>query len=139
MIPAERMRLVRELCELVNRKDLPALEGIFAADGIYHNVGTPPHVGRAAIMTALGSLLGNFDEFSWRIVRMAESGDWVLTERVDELVRGTTRAAVPVMGAFLVSDGQISVWRDYYDSVLAQSLIRGEDRRQVVPQHEPST
>jgi limonene-1,2-epoxide hydrolase len=102
-------------------------------------VGTPPHVGRAAITTALSSLFGNFDEFRWRIVRMAESGDWVLTERVDELVRGTTRAAVPVMGAFLISDGQISVWRDYYDSVLAQSLIRGEDRHQVVPQHELST
>jgi limonene-1,2-epoxide hydrolase len=128
---------VRELCILIERKDLPSLRRLFATDAIYHNVGTPPHVGRKAITAALGSLLENFDGFHWRIVRIAVNGDWVLTERVDELVRGDLRAAIPVMGAFLVTNDTISIWRDYYDPVLAQQLIKGADRSQVVPRHGP--
>lgn len=125
--------VVRRLCDLVKAKDLAGLADLFADDAVYHNVGTPATNGREAIIAVLRGLFEGFDGFDWFIDSLAVEGDVVLTERVDELVKGQVRAAIPVMGAFVVRHGRIESWRDYYDPVLARRLIQGESLPELVP------
>ena len=131
--------VVQLLCELVGSKDLTALADLFADDAVYHNVGTPASVGRESIIAVLGGLFGAFDGFDWHIDAIAVNGDVVLTERVDELFKGDVRAAVPVMGTFVVRHGRIESWRDYYDTVLARRLIDGEQLPALVPSRVAAT
>lgn len=52
------------------------------------------------------------------MLALAESGDKVLTERIDYLYApdGTLVMAPAVMGIFEVADGKIAGWRDYFDT-----------------------
>ncbi|MDN5758815.1 MAG: limonene-1,2-epoxide hydrolase, partial [Tomitella sp.] len=45
----------------------------------------------------------------------AADGDTVLTERIDEIDMGPLRMRFWVCGKFVVNDGVIVVWRDYFD------------------------
>lgn len=58
-----------------------------------------------------------------------------MTERLDMLKGGPGGAihAVPVMGTFVVRDGKISRWTDYYDSGLVGKMMTGEDYSDLVP------
>jgi limonene-1,2-epoxide hydrolase len=40
---------------------------------------------------------------------------------------------VPVMGTFVLRDGKIARWTDYWDTGLPQKLMTGEDVRAIVP------
>jgi limonene-1,2-epoxide hydrolase len=53
------------------------------------------------------------------ILALAESGDKVLTERIDYILDGDGRTVmtVPVMGIFEITGGKIAAWRDYFDTV----------------------
>ena len=62
-----------------------------------------------------------FDPISFRIRNLAEAGDTVLTERIDEITANGVTAPVPVMGTFEVIDGRIVQWRDYFDTALVGS------------------
>lgn len=46
---------------------------------------------------------------------MAETGNAVLTERVDRFVINGKEVALPVMGIFELANGKITSWRDYFD------------------------
>jgi limonene-1,2-epoxide hydrolase len=74
-----------------------------------------------------------FDPISFRIRNLAEDGDTVLTERVDEVTANGVMAPVPVMGTFEVRDGRIVQWRDYFDMGLTGRLIGGEDVTSLLP------
>ena len=126
-------QVVRTFCRLMGEKDFDAIAPLFTEDAIYHNVGTEPAVGREATLSALRFQLGAFDPINWRIIRLAVDGDTVLTERVDEITARGITAPIPVMGSFVVQDGKIAVWRDYFDMALAQRLMAGEDASAVVP------
>ena len=54
------------------------------------------------------------------VTAIAETGDKVLTERVDYILdaAGATVMTVPVMGIFEIADGRIAAWRDYFDTVV---------------------
>lgn len=52
----------------------------------------------------------------WEIVNIAVSGNVVLSERVDTFIHSSGATIVlPVMGTLTIEDGQITVWRDYFD------------------------
>ena len=40
---------------------------------------------------------------------------------------------VPVMGTFVVTDGKISRWTDYWDTSLPGKMMTGEDYSALVP------
>jgi limonene-1,2-epoxide hydrolase len=40
---------------------------------------------------------------------------------------------VPVMGTFVVEDGLIARWTDYFDTGLIAKMLRGEDYTGLVP------
>jgi limonene-1,2-epoxide hydrolase len=125
--------VVREFCAAIDSKDLGKVESLLDEKVVYHNVGSEPAVGREAALAALKFQFDMFDPISFRIRNLAEDGDTVLTERVDEVTANGVMAPVPVMGTFEVSDGRIARWRDYFDMGLTGRLIGGEDVASLLP------
>jgi limonene-1,2-epoxide hydrolase len=53
---------------------------------------------------------------NWEMINIAENGNKVLTERIDNFdLPGGKKISLPVMGTFEIQDGAIKVWRDYFD------------------------
>jgi limonene-1,2-epoxide hydrolase len=125
--------VVREFCAAIDRKDLGKVESLLDEKVVYHNIGSEPAVGRDAALAAVKFQFDMFDPISFRIRNLAEDGDTVLTERVDEITANGIMAPVPVMGTFEVSDGRIVHWRDYFDMGLTGRLIGGDDVSSLLP------
>jgi limonene-1,2-epoxide hydrolase len=125
--------VVREFCAAIDSKDLGKVESLLDEKVVYHNVGSEPAVGREASLAAVKFQFDMFDPISFRIRNLAEDGDTVLTERVDEVTANGVMAPVPVMGTFEVTDGRIVRWRDYFDMGLTGRLIGGEDVTSLLP------
>jgi limonene-1,2-epoxide hydrolase len=128
--PAE---VVREFCSGIDRKDLEAVETLLDEKVVYHNIGSEPSVGREATLAALKFQFDMFEPIAFRIRNLAEAGDSVLTERVDEVTANGVTAPVPVMGTFEVRDGRIIAWRDYFDMGLTGKLLAGENVASFLP------
>jgi limonene-1,2-epoxide hydrolase len=125
--------VVREFCAAIDRKDLGKVESLLDEKVVYHNIGSEPAVGRDAAVAAVKFQFDMFDPISFRIRNLAEDGDTVLTERVDEITANGIMAPVPVMGTFEVRDGRIVHWRDYFDLGLTGRLIGGDDVSSLLP------
>ncbi len=92
---------------------------------VYQNVGFPTIRGRARAMKLFRSMEGRAG-FEVKIHRIAVNGSSVLTERTDALVFGRVRLQFWVCGVFEVTDGRITLWRDYFDMFdFTKALARG--------------
>ena len=130
---SDQVAVVRAFCAAVGDKDLDAVRPLIGETCVYHNVGFEPAVGGEATLAAVVSQFEMFDEIEFRIVHAAQVGDVVLTERVDTVTTGGVASPIPVMGAFVVEDGQIRAWRDYFDMGLVGRLMGGEDVGTLLP------
>jgi limonene-1,2-epoxide hydrolase len=75
----------------------------------------PPVSGSAAIRNVIESFVAPAQEIDWENLAVAETGNKVLTERIDRFVIAGKRVELPVMGTFEFVGGKISAWRDYFD------------------------
>lgn len=125
--------VVRDFCAAIDRKDLAEIESLLDENVVYHNVGSEPAVGREASLAAVKFQFDMFDPIAFRIRNLAEVGDTVLTERVDEITANGVTAPVPVMGTFEIRDGRIVQWRDYFDMGLTGRLMGGADVSSLLP------
>lgn len=125
--------VVREFCGAIDRKDLARVESLLDDNVVYHNVGSEPALGRDAALAAVKFQFDMFDPILFRIRNLAEDGNTVLTERVDEITANGVMAPVPVMGTFEVKDGRIVHWRDYFDMGLIGKLMSGENVALLLP------
>ena len=97
-----------------NRMDFNSMVATLAEDIHYHNIPMEPIVGHDQVAEYLrGAWI--FSDCEWSLLNIAETGNTVLTERVDAFVINGHRIALPLMGVFVVSEGKISQWRDYFD------------------------
>ena len=127
--------IVREFCELMEKRDPDALRPWLAEDAVYQNVGMPALTGVDAIVENLGAQFAMFpDAYAFEIVNIAGDGPVVLTERLDYIqTPDGEKPAVPVMGTFVVHDNKITRWTDYFDINLTVKLLQGEDITALVP------
>ena len=111
MTPSET---VVAFVEAWNRMDWDAVLGFLAEDVVYHNIPMEKLEGKAA---ASAFILGFKPEgVDWQMLSIAENGDRVLTERLDNFdLAGGKRLSIPVMGTFEIENGLIKAWRDYFD------------------------
>jgi limonene-1,2-epoxide hydrolase len=74
------------------------------------------------------------DSYEYVTKNIAANGDAVLTERLD-MIKAPSGSVhgVPVMGTFVVTDGKISRWTDYWDTALPVKIMTGEDVSALVP------
>ncbi len=125
--------VVLSFCRLIGDKNLAAIELLIGDKVVYHNIGTEPSVGREATLAAIKFQFDMFDSIEFRVINLAVDGENVLTERVDEVTVNGIIAPVPVMGTFVVRNGCIVVWRDYFDMGLTKKLMSGEDASAILP------
>jgi limonene-1,2-epoxide hydrolase len=117
------------------QRDPEALRPLLANDAVYQNVGTPAFSGASAIVENLGMQFSVFpDSYEYKTLNLVADGEVVLTERLDfiRLPSGEV-TGLPVMGAFVVRDGKISRWTDYWDTALVTKMMTGEDFSALVP------
>ena len=92
---------------------------------VYQNVGFPTIHGRARAVKLFRAMEGRLG-FEVKIHRIAVNGSSVLTERTDVLQVGPLRLQFWVCGVFEVSDGRITLWRDYFDMWdMTKAFVRG--------------
>ena len=99
----------------VERKDITAAVAFLADDVSYENMPMQPIVGAANVDKALHGFLDSASEVEWKIIRQIEQGDVVANERIDRFCIDGSWIALPVAGFFVVANGRITVWRDYFD------------------------
>ena len=93
-----------------------ALGAYFKEDALYHNIPMEPVKGKAAIEAVLGGMTGGgMRSLGWEVKHQVATGNVVMNERVDSFKVGDKTVAIPVMGVFVIQDGKIAEWRDYFD------------------------
>lgn len=97
-----------------NRMDWDQVFELMTDDVVYHNIPMQRIEGKPAAREAI--LAMQPEAVDWQILSIAENGNKVLTERLDDFdMPGGRRLSMPVMGTFEITDGRISAWRDYFD------------------------
>lgn len=106
-------------------QDIDAAGAVLDENLVYQNVGLPTIRGRARTMKLFRGMEGRAG-FEVKIHRIAVNGSAVLTERTDVLVFGPVRLQFWVCGVFEVTDGRITLWRDYFDLFdFTKAIARG--------------
>ena len=122
--PAE---VVRRFLDLLEAGDVAGATSLMAADVDYMNVSLPTIRGRERVRRALTRALAvRGAAFEAYIHTITTDDDTVLTERTDVLIVGPVRIQIWVCGRFDVRDGQIVLWKDYFDwGNVAAATVRG--------------
>jgi limonene-1,2-epoxide hydrolase len=116
-------QVVRDFCAAASKRDPDLLRSFLADDVVYHNIPMDPAEGLPAAMAVIDMFLGMCEALDFEIHHLASDGSTVLTERTDTFtIKGKT-APLPVMGAFHVSDGKITAWRDYFDMAQVTAMF----------------
>lgn len=106
--------IVMSFMKAWNDMDWDGIENFFADEVIYHNIPMAPLNGKAAAMQMIRGMQPQ--SVDWQVLNIAENGNVVLTERVDNFVMGDGKnLSLPVMGAMELKAGKITAWRDYFD------------------------
>lgn len=106
-------------------QDIDAAGVVLDEHLVYQNVGFPTIRGRARAMKLFRGMEGRAG-FEVKTHRIAVNGSTVLTERTDALVFGRVRLQFWVCGVFEVTNGRITLWRDYFDMFdFTKAIARG--------------
>ncbi len=95
--------------------DAGTLSRFFGENAEYCNGPLEPVHGREAIVADLARLMSLGGEVDADIRHLLSDGAVVMTERVDYVKLGGTRASLRIAGVFEIHDGVITAWRDYFD------------------------
>jgi len=99
----------------IERKDIDAALALVTDDVGYDNVPIGTVTGPDGIRGALGRLLGTAERIEWVTRHQVGAGDVVMNERLDRFQLDGRWVEVPVAGLFVLRDGRIALWRDYFD------------------------
>jgi limonene-1,2-epoxide hydrolase len=107
-------QIVLDFIDGWNRLDWDAVIALLAEDVIYHNIPMEKVIGRDATAAVIAGMQA--ESMDWEVISIAENGNKVLTERVDNIgLPGGKNISLPVMGTFEIENGLIKAWRDYFD------------------------
>lgn len=118
--------LAAHFLDALARSDVAGAMDDLDDDIAYTNVSLPTIRGKRKVNKGFASMTRFNIGFDYRMVNVAADGSVVLTERVDELRFGPLAIRFWVWGRFEVSEGRITVWRDYFDYVdCVKGTVRG--------------
>ena len=106
-------------------KDLDGALALVTDDVEYDNVPMRKVYGPAGIREALEPFLAGCTAVDWVIHHQASTGDVVMNERTDRFEMGGRWLELGVAGLFVLRDGRIALWRDYFDLPTFQKAIAG--------------
>ena len=113
-------------------------EGVLAElhdDITWNNSGgmKPPIQGKDTMRKTLEAMKGRLKNNRWRLFDVAQVGDTVWMEGVDEFdTMDGTRVAIPYCGILSYEGGKIRHWREYFDGRLQDEQIAGKGVRETV-------
>jgi limonene-1,2-epoxide hydrolase len=106
--------VVMNFIQAWNDRDWDAIDAAFTEDVVYHNMPMEPLLGKAAASAMIRGMQPK--SVDWQVLNIAENGNVVLTERVDNFVLADDKTlSIPVMGTMEIENGKIKAWRDYFD------------------------
>ncbi len=131
---SDPLAIVQEFCDLMVKRDPEPLRKFLTADSVYQNCGMTASVGVEAILQNLAAQFTMFPvSYEYVMKSIAANGNSVLTERLDMIDTPTGVQGVPVMGTFVIEDGKIRRWHDYWDTALPMKMMTGVDVSDLVP------
>ena len=96
----------------------------FTDDAVYYNIPMQPISGGDTIAATLGGMSSQMQAAGWEVIHQVAEGDVVMNERVDRFTAGGKTIAVRVCGVFVLRDGKIAEWRDYFDLAEFQNQMK---------------
>ena len=119
--------LVTRFIDAIVANDLDAASSLVSDDIEYDNVPMGKVNGKEAFRSFLGPFLDSALEIEWIIHHQVASGDLgngvVMNERVDRFKMAGGWMEPPVAGLFVIQDGLITLWRDYFDLATFQTQL----------------
>lgn len=111
------VRIAETFFEHWNGNRITEALNMLSEDVLYDNVPFPDIRGRSEVEKFHRSFgIGTEFLLDWKIIHIAAAGNVVLNERVDVFRNGSGGViSIPVMGTITVENGEITVWRDYFD------------------------
>ncbi len=126
VVDSSPVLVVERFMEFLRRGDLDEAVALLAEDVRYENVGLPTVHGRERVRRLFGKAYDAGAGFDVVIHTICADGASVLTERTDFLTFRKLHIQLWVCGRFDVREGQIVLWRDYFDFVdFNKGLLRG--------------
>lgn len=122
MTPGET---VRAFIHALEHKDFDAACALITDDCEYDNVPFAKVYGPEGLRSVLEPFLGNCGGVDWVVHHQVESGNTVMNERTDRFELGGRWAELPVAGLFILRDGKIALWRDYFDQAQFTKAVSG--------------
>ena len=119
--------VVRQFLELLAKGDVDGAVELLDEDVDYINVSLPTIRGRDRVHRVFKAMEKvNGAGFEVYFHGISEDGSTVLTERTDVLIWGPMRVQLWVCGRFDVRNGQITLWKDYFDWLnFTLAMVRG--------------
>lgn len=109
------MAVFREMARAWEAQEWRTCADLFAPDGVLHSVMLEPVVGRETIYQRICKLGAPNKRVRLLIQRMGVIDGALFVERTDEIVIDGRRGETPVVGVLTFENGQIKLWREYYD------------------------
>lgn len=108
-------KTVEVFLEHLESLDLESALDLVSEECVYRNMPFHTAEGKDRIRRDLSAMLARVTYFNVEMIHIAENGNTVLTERIDTIGTGRVSADIELMGVFVVDDGLITEWRDYFD------------------------
>ena len=130
-------QVVQEFCDLMVQRDAELLRPYLDDSVVYQNVGMAATTGIEDVIANVAGQLAMFpDSYEYKTINIVGDGDVVMNERLDMVTGPDGRGhALPVMGTFVVADGKIARWTDYWDTGLIGKMMTGDDYGELVPRY----
>jgi limonene-1,2-epoxide hydrolase len=109
------VEVVTRFLNAMQEGDVETVIGLVADDIVYSNVSLPTIRGKDQFSKGARAYYRHHLGFQVVVHRIAGNGSSVLTERTDALILGPFRMQFWVCGVFEVENGQVTLWRDYFD------------------------
>ena len=108
--------VVTALVQACERRDLDTVCALVSDDIEYDNVPIGKVHGPDGVRSVLsGGVTAAASEVEWVVHRQVESGDTVMNERTDRFLVDGRWVEIPIAAVFVVRDGRVALWRDYFD------------------------
>lgn len=113
---SDPVEVVRAFLDRLAEADVDGAVDLMASDVRYENVSMPTIHGGDKVLKAFKSMFKRRGAaFDVIVHNISAEGQTVLTERTDFLIYKRFKMQIWVCGRFDVVDGQITLWRDYFD------------------------
>jgi limonene-1,2-epoxide hydrolase len=126
------IRVVEAFLGALEANDHELAFSLLADDVLYQNVPLPADRGKPAVVRTLRGMQRFVKSFEVKMKNIAAKDGVVLTERVDILSGPFVYLDIWVCGTFVVKNGEITLWRDYFDvAECAVKLVTGPVRKML--------